>query len=71
MYTVTVTPDESLPFTSRKEAIRAARQASQQARHPVKVLRDDGNEQMVYQRGELLEATFVTADQRGRDSALN
>ncbi|RME24151.1 MAG: hypothetical protein D6798_11885 [Deltaproteobacteria bacterium] len=66
MYTVTLGPDQKQTFGDRKEAILAARALSKERRSPVKVVRDDGNEQMVYQRGQLTEATFVTLDQRGR-----
>ncbi len=66
MYTVTLAPDQKQTYGNRKEAILAARAASKERRSPVKVIRDDGNEQMTYQRGSLTEATFVTRDQRGR-----
>ncbi len=66
MYTVTLGPDQQQTFTDRKEAILAARALSKDRRGPVKVAREDGNEQMIYQRGQLTEATFVTLDQRGR-----
>lgn len=71
MYTVTLGPDQAQSYDNRREAIKAARSASQTSRHPVKVLRTDGNERMIYQRGELTEATYVTSDRRDRDGRLN
>lgn len=71
MYTVTLAPDQSQRYDSRKDAIRAARQASRAARHPVKVLREDGMERLIYHRGELTEATTVTSDRSDREERLN
>ncbi len=64
MYTVKLHPNHAQNFPKRKEAVRAARRMSENRRNPVKVLRDDGWERLIYKEGSLLEGTLVTRDRR-------
>lgn len=68
MYFVEIHDDESsrapAEFPTREQAVRAARELSEQTFRPVKVLNAGRWERLTYKRGELLEGLFVTRDRR-------
>jgi len=68
MYIVEIHDDDSslapVEFPTREQAVRAARELSEQTFRPVKVLNAGRWERLVYRRGELLEGLYVTRDRR-------
>lgn len=68
MYIVEIQDDESsrtrTHFGTRAEAVRAARELSENTFRPVKVLNAGRWERLTYRRGELLEGLYVTRDRR-------
>lgn len=64
MYTLSLTPSETRKYDKRKEAVKAAKRMSRNRRSPVKLLRADGWERMIFHDGSLLEGTYVTRDRR-------
>lgn len=64
MYIVSLSPTRKKTIENRKKAIRVAKEASENRRDPVKVLRGDGWERMFFEDGSLSRATYVTKDRR-------
>ncbi len=66
MYVIKIGEDKKNEFETRKNAVEAARELSSRRHSPVRVLRDGGIERMIYKRGRLTEAAYITPDRRKR-----
>lgn len=66
MYVVKVGDNTTSTHNRRTEATKAARKLSRKRHLPVRVLRDEGIERLVYRRGRLEEGAYITPEQRRR-----
>lgn len=72
MYTVQIhDTEQQKQFPTRHQAVRAAKEISEETHRPVMVLNEGRYERLMFRRGELLEGVFVTRDRRRKMGPLS
>lgn len=72
MYTVEIQEGEKRnEFEDRQQAVKVAKNLSENTHQTVKVLNDGRYERLMFRRGELQEGIYVTPDRRRRMGPLH